>query len=296
MKTDKKLHAKKETINPKENPKEYKMAFANRLFSLMEDYKYNKGITSDEKACLDIGISLNSYKKWKTQKALPGLTQLYLLSDKFGVSIDYLMLKSDEGLPKHLEKELTLKEVCDITHLEEDTVLVLSSNSFITRNINKLTDYLCRLDAKNHRLFKQLYNCKSEKEKDGILFKLNKLNIENEDTIIDFKRRYINYVCTYLFKRIEFIRAEIKVKTTEGNIEKRLFNTNKIFLRNESRHLEGEEVTLEKDALEVRYLEKSNYYLERIKKYYLKNDYDREKEEKEETQNLVEGIDATFNK
>ena len=67
-------------------PKSFKILIVERLKELMKEYEVNQS-----KLAASIGLKQNTISAWLLGKKEPSITSLWLLSDYFEVSIDYLV-------------------------------------------------------------------------------------------------------------------------------------------------------------------------------------------------------------
>ncbi len=272
--------------------KNYRKKFIENLQSLMTDYMKVNGFTSIEKACEGceykngtlkdgIGIKYETYKKWitdyynsknNTQFIYPNFENIEKLCVAFNVSYDELLL-SDKSHSRQ-ETDLTVKRICEKTQLKESTVLCLCDNSYLNLELKRILDYLCILDKDTKRLLKLYQASEDKKEKRKIERQIQNTQVKNDNNIFDWKRRFINYLALYLFNKVTKIKA--KTKNNNG-----LDETDSLYLFANSENSKTEVIAdiykIDPKAYESFYLERSNDYLKNIKQYYLKNDYDEEK-------------------
>ena len=81
------------------------MSSVDRIFQIMEDRKLTSAFVSKQ-----TGISAGNFTDWKKGRSKPGAKTINRLAEFFGVSVDYLLGRTDDPLPKiHIEDTIMVK-------------------------------------------------------------------------------------------------------------------------------------------------------------------------------------------
>lgn len=71
------------------------MSSVDRIFQIMKDRKLTSAFVSKQ-----TGISAGNFTDWKKGRSKPGAKTINRLAEFFGVSVDYLLGRTDDPLPK----------------------------------------------------------------------------------------------------------------------------------------------------------------------------------------------------
>ena len=276
------------------NKEDFRKEFTKRLELEITRYKETHKRT-DAYICEKYlgGISRTTLNSWLDSNGCnyPSFQNLIRLADFLKVSTDYLTLQTDEPSIKYQKEKQTIKTMCEKTGLDESTILTLCDNSLLTVRIKKFLNYMCDLDTKSQRILKKLLLCDDENEQERLEYNLLEIQANNEkqDNIYHHKKMFLAYLDAFLFHKIDTITAH--------NDNEQGIKADRLYLYNDAhKPFNVEAFTIDKKEFEKFYLDTSNKYLERIKDYYIKNDYDKLKTMNEEKERTVKEIDTTFYK
>ena len=65
--------------------------FSERLLALRKERKLNQ-----EDLVVELGISVRTYRRYETEEREPTVSILWRIADFYGISVDYLIGRSDE--------------------------------------------------------------------------------------------------------------------------------------------------------------------------------------------------------
>ena len=265
----------------------HRKKFIERLEGLMREYMNALDITSINKACESLGIKHQSYfayisyaKKNGKTYTYPNYENLYIFANAFNVTTDYLMCMSDEReTVKQKEIDLTIKDICEKTGLNENVVTQLCFNygEIQMNNRQKILNYFFETNPKICKYIKRFLKTDNENEKDELRVKMiETLRLDHKDekgniNIYGLKRVFLNNIYFYVFEKV----LNIKYFDEKENKFKQL---NTIKLTNEYSLKNGivaNDFELDTQLFDKYYLDNANDYLTDIKKHFQKYDYDR---------------------
>ena len=112
--------------------KDYKNIFSKRL----KELRTERGETQ-QVACNEIDIHINTLKNYENGERLPNLGEFLRIKDHYGVSFEYLIGESDIK-----SNDISFKEINKITGLSEKSINVLSKRVQINGNRLKILNYI----------------------------------------------------------------------------------------------------------------------------------------------------------
>lgn len=118
--------------------KDYKNIFSKRL----KELRTERGETQ-QVACNEIGIHINTLKNYENGERLPNLGEFLRIKDHYGVSFEYLIGESDIK-----SNDISFKEINKITGLSEKSINVLSKRVQINGNRLKILNYIIENERK----------------------------------------------------------------------------------------------------------------------------------------------------
>lgn len=118
--------------------KDYKNIFSKRL----KELRTERGETQ-QVACNEIDIHINTLKNYENGERLPNLGEFLRIKDHYGVSFEYLIGESDIK-----SNDISFKEINKITGLSEKSINVLSKRVQINGNRLKILNYIIENERK----------------------------------------------------------------------------------------------------------------------------------------------------
>lgn len=118
--------------------KDYKNIFSKRL----KELRTERGETQ-QVACSEIDIHINTLKNYENGERLPNLGEFLRIKDHYGVSFEYLIGESDIK-----SNDISFKEINKITGLSEKSINVLSKRVQINGNRLKILNYIIENERK----------------------------------------------------------------------------------------------------------------------------------------------------
>ena len=118
--------------------KDYKNIFSKRL----KELRTERGETQ-QVACNEIDIHINTLKNYENGERLPNLGEFLRIKDHYGVSFEYLIGESDIK-----SNDISFKEINKITGLSEKSINVLSKRVQIIGNRLKILNYIIENERK----------------------------------------------------------------------------------------------------------------------------------------------------
>ena len=111
------------------------------LSERIKHLRKDAGKTQEEMAKL-IGISRSTYAEYERGKNKPPIQKLQIISDYFGVPIDYLMGSSNNSKPVRniIDVSSTIEKI--INHLENDSTLTFDGKNISEESKEMLIDSL----------------------------------------------------------------------------------------------------------------------------------------------------------
>lgn len=118
--------------------KDYKNIFSKRL----KELRTERGETQ-QVACNEIDIHINTLKNYENGERLPNLGEFLRIKDHYEVSFEYLIGESDIK-----SNDISFKEINKITGLSEKSINVLSKRVQINGNRLKILNYIIENERK----------------------------------------------------------------------------------------------------------------------------------------------------
>lgn len=108
----------------------------NRIGAARREYMKREGVRfTQEDAAREFGVSLSAYRNYEQEVNLPNAGTISKIANKFGVSVDYLLYKSDDP---RVERSVSL------THAERRLVqLYRESSEFGRKRIVQIAESIC---------------------------------------------------------------------------------------------------------------------------------------------------------
>lgn len=119
-------------------PKDYKNIFSKRL----KELRTERGETQ-QVACKEIDIHINTLKNYENGERLPNLGEFLRIKDHYGVSFEYLIGESDIKNP-----DITLQEVGKITGLSQNAITCLNKSDRLNKKRVNIINFLIEHENK----------------------------------------------------------------------------------------------------------------------------------------------------
>lgn len=308
-------------LNTPEDREIFKKKFSARLSDLFKEYK-EKNNCSDAYIYNEVlQIGKTTYYNWKNpdKDTLPDFANLIDLQKIFEVPIDYIMCVSDKKSRSHIETDLSIKKMCDLTQLNKSAVLMLCDNSYVSMEIKSLLNYLLDAPPEIQRILKAImvkdnsikHALLSEDEKENLsksekkeyLNCLNKMQTERNRLLFTHsqamdklekeknpyinKDRFLTYLYDFIFTKLEHTFTYMSGEDTKGvEIKNLVFYDESLLV--------AQTMQTNPSDFEKLFLDNAVSYLQKIKDYYLKHDYDKEKLKQQKMDAVNEEINSLF--